>query len=54
MTSKEEQADGLSDCRFLYDDCEGFGSNESDVIAYGDSVQLWIAPKEGKNRQPPS
>ncbi|KIO15801.1 hypothetical protein M407DRAFT_34601 [Tulasnella calospora MUT 4182] len=48
MTSKEEQADGLGDCRFLYDDCEGFGSNESDVIAYGDSVQLWIAPKEGK------
>ncbi|KAG9045273.1 hypothetical protein FS837_006577 [Tulasnella sp. UAMH 9824] len=48
MTSKEEQADGLGDCRFLYDDCEGFDSNESDVIAYGDSVQLWIAPKEGK------
>ncbi|KAG8932904.1 hypothetical protein FRC01_011779 [Tulasnella sp. 417] len=48
MTSKEEQADSLGDCRFLYADCDGFESNESDAIAYGDSVQLWIAPKEGK------
>ncbi|KAG8947480.1 hypothetical protein FRC04_010661 [Tulasnella sp. 424] len=48
MTSKEEPASGLDDCRFLYDDYDGFESVESDGIAYGDSVRLWIAPKEGK------
>lgn len=45
MTSKEEPAGGLDDCRFLYGDCDGFESVESEAIAYGDSVQLWVAPK---------